>query len=237
MTIPEMKERKKELGYTYTQIAELSGVPLSTVNKVFNGVTTSPRYDTLYALEQVLGVSPNMYIREAETHYVVKQQGDYTLTDYYQIPDDIRVELIDGTFYNMTAPTSPHQLIAGFIHAKLLGHVIANKGLCLPMISPLDVQLDSDEKTMVQPDVIIMCDRDKIINRCIYGAGNWSLIFRKCMSIYGFCMRGMQRLDFCSNIMKGAAKQPSTAILQHLITKGIFTYPNTSLIASRYTTH
>lgn len=170
MTIQEMKERKKELGYTYAQIAELSGVPLGTVQKVFNGATSAPRYETLRALEQLLGESHDMYIREGQNIYGSKKQGEYTLEDYYEIPDDIRVELIDGVFYNMTAPTSPHQLIAGYIHARLLGYAMEKKGPCLPMISPLDVQLDCDDKTMVQPDVVIICDRDKIINRCIYGA-------------------------------------------------------------------
>ena len=32
MTIQEMQERKRELGYTYAQIAELSGLPLGTVH-------------------------------------------------------------------------------------------------------------------------------------------------------------------------------------------------------------
>ena len=39
MTIAEMKERKIQLGYTNEMIAELSGVPLSTVQKIFAGVT------------------------------------------------------------------------------------------------------------------------------------------------------------------------------------------------------
>ena len=34
----------------------------------------------------------------------------------------------------------------------------------------MDVQLDCDDRTMVQPDVLVVCDRDKIIKRCIYGA-------------------------------------------------------------------
>ena len=38
MTVQEMRERKKELGYTYSQIAELSGVPLGTVQKVLGPV-------------------------------------------------------------------------------------------------------------------------------------------------------------------------------------------------------
>lgn len=170
MTIQEMMERKKELGYTYARLAELSGVPLGTVQKIFSGATASPRYDTLKALEQILGKPQNSYVREPQPAYMAKKQGEYTLEDYYNIPDDIRVELIDGVIYDMTAPTSPHQLIAGFIHAKLLGHVMYSKGMCLPMISPLDVQLDCDEKTMVQPDVVIVCDRDKITERCVYGA-------------------------------------------------------------------
>lgn len=35
MTIQEMKDKKKEKGYTYAQIANLSGVPLGTVQKTF----------------------------------------------------------------------------------------------------------------------------------------------------------------------------------------------------------
>ena len=53
MNIQEMKEKKKEKGYTNEQIAELSGVPLGTVQKIFGGTTTSPRYDTLKALEKI----------------------------------------------------------------------------------------------------------------------------------------------------------------------------------------
>lgn len=34
----------------------------------------------------------------------------------------------------------------------------------------MDVQLDCDAHTMVQPDVMVVCDREKILNRCIYGA-------------------------------------------------------------------
>ena len=53
MTVEEMKKRKQEKGYTYAQIAELSGVPLGTIQKIFSGETVSPRYDTLQALEQL----------------------------------------------------------------------------------------------------------------------------------------------------------------------------------------
>ena len=54
MTIEEMKSRKSELGYTNETIAELSGVPLGTVQKIFAGETKSPRYDTIQKLEKLL---------------------------------------------------------------------------------------------------------------------------------------------------------------------------------------
>lgn len=170
MTIQEMKERKTELGYSNALLAKLSGVPLGTLQKIFSGATTAPRYDTLSALERVLGKQEDSGISETAAPYLTKKQGEYTLEDYYRIPDEYRVELIDGVIYDMAAPTSTHQLIAGTVFAKLYNHVIANKGSCLPMISPLDVQLDCDNKTMIQPGVIIVCDRDKVINRCVYGA-------------------------------------------------------------------
>ena len=54
MTIAEMKKRKKELGYSNEDISRLSGIPLSTVCKVFSGATASPRRTTILALEAIL---------------------------------------------------------------------------------------------------------------------------------------------------------------------------------------
>lgn len=54
MTLEKMKERKIELGLTNEMVAELSGVPLGTVHKIFAGKTKAPRRETLLALEAVL---------------------------------------------------------------------------------------------------------------------------------------------------------------------------------------
>ena len=62
MNLEQMRAKKKELGYTYEQIAERSGVPLGTVQKVFGGVTSSPRYDTLRALERVFEEKERLYL-------------------------------------------------------------------------------------------------------------------------------------------------------------------------------
>ena len=66
MTIEEMKQRKKELGYTCARLSELSGVPLSTVQKIFSGATPSPRYGTLLSLESLLANAASLFVHQAE---------------------------------------------------------------------------------------------------------------------------------------------------------------------------
>ena len=192
MTIEEMKERKRSLGYTYQDIAELSGVPLGTVQKIFGNVTKSPRRETILALEKVLLPQKHAFsyreimeadstggaVSEATSPYASavseKKQGEYTLEDYYALPEDHRAELIDGVLYDMTSPTTTHQTIALQISHQMLMQCDDHEG-CEVYISPVDVQLDCDDRTMVQPDVVILCDGDKDVNRCIYGAPDFVL--------------------------------------------------------------
>lgn len=138
----------------------------------FSGVTDSPRYDTPDALHRAFDSSDTQpdLVREASGTYGSKQQGEYTPDDYYALPDDLRVELIDGVFYKMSSPTTIHQLIISLIWKDLWDYIEEKKGGCLPFASPVDVRLDRDDRTILQPDVLIVCDRNKIIRRCIYGA-------------------------------------------------------------------
>ncbi|MBO4288610.1 MAG: Uma2 family endonuclease [Lachnospiraceae bacterium] len=99
-----------------------------------------------------------------------KKPGEFTLEDYYALPDDQRVELIDGTFFVMEAPGTLHQGLSAEIYGQLRDHIRDKKGSCLPLYAPIDVQLDCDNRTMVEPDVLVLCDRSKLIRRCIYGA-------------------------------------------------------------------
>lgn len=98
------------------------------------------------------------------------RQGTYTLEDYLKLPDDQRVELIDGVFYDMSAPYPVHQDIC-----FMLGHYFQNfidkkGGPCLVLPSPVDVQLDKDDRTIVEPDLCIVCKPEIVTGPRIYGA-------------------------------------------------------------------
>ena len=178
MTIEEMKKRKKELGYSNKMISELSGVPESTVQKVFSGETSSPRYDTIMALEELLSPTDTlMTVNEPKPAYNVFPgvaiddfYGEKNLDDWEALPEGARVELIDGRFYDMGEPTSVHELIIGELSFLLQSYIKKNGGKCKTFMSHEGVQLDRDNKTLVVPDILVVCDRDQITRKWVVGS-------------------------------------------------------------------
>ena len=67
MKADDLKRKKEEAGMTTATLSKLSGVPVGTINKILNGETKSPRYDTLSALEQALDSvrKPSKEVRES----------------------------------------------------------------------------------------------------------------------------------------------------------------------------
>ena len=171
MTIYELECRRKELGYSYETIAMLSGVSERQVEELFSEqVSKTVTYAERVAIEQILKEPDKNMVREAQTTYFTKKQGQFTLEDYETLPDDVRAELIDGVLYEMNAPTFSHQKLILEIAIMLKNYIVKNKGKCEVICAPFDVQLDCDDKTMVEPDVMIVCEKDKITNRCLVGA-------------------------------------------------------------------
>jgi len=107
-------------------------------------------------------------IREgAEQEYEVSL---YTYEDYLTWPDDERWELIDGQAIKMYAPTIQHQRISGNI---LFEFKLYLKGKpCEAFHAPVDVLFSVGEgaDTVLQPDILVICDRDKLEPRAVKGA-------------------------------------------------------------------
>ena len=181
----QIKDLKKQLGITNAHLADISGVPLSTIQKVLGNTTSAPRQKTLRKLETALlfeyshsGIPTSVSsAKEAKEQNLLKEAPApyhtstdpgriHTIQDYYALPADRRAELIDGVFYDMAAPDGVHQDILLILGSMFRDHIRKNKGECKVYVAPRDVQLDpGDDKTIVQPDILIVCDRNKITDK------------------------------------------------------------------------
>ena len=102
----------------------------------------------------------------------------HTYADYCSWPDDVRYELIDGVAYAMgPAPVRRHQGILGEIFRQV-ANILAGSS-CRPYIAPFDVRLpkadeiDAAVDTVVQPDLVVICDRAKLDDKGCRGAPDW----------------------------------------------------------------
>jgi Uma2 family endonuclease len=99
----------------------------------------------------------------------------HTYADYLQWPEDVRYELIDGVAYLMSpGPDLAHQDVAGEIYYQL--RQALGDSPCRAYIAPLDVRLpkggERDElvDTVVQPDVMVVCQLERLDRRGVRGA-------------------------------------------------------------------
>jgi Uma2 family endonuclease len=103
----------------------------------------------------------------------------HTYGDYLEWSRDYGDEIIDGVAY-VREPPSPSPIHQELVVELWLELRCALEGRsCRVYVAPLDVRLprssESDEKieTVVQPDVLIVCDRGKTDERGVRGAPDW----------------------------------------------------------------
>lgn len=99
----------------------------------------------------------------------------YTYGDYVTWPEGERVELIDGQVFAMSpAPSRIHQKVLGAFHSRFEAQLRGKT--CEVYIAPFDVRLpkgdEADEEidTVVQPDMTVVCDPNKLDDRGVRGA-------------------------------------------------------------------
>lgn len=101
------------------------------------------------------------------------QGRTYTIEDIYALPEGQRAELIDGQIYMMAPPRTIHQRISGALHTAINQHIKSQEGSCEVFAAPFAVFLIKDGKNYVEPDISVICDKDKIDDRGCNGAPDW----------------------------------------------------------------
>ena len=107
----------------------------------------------------------------------IKADQIYSYADYLSWPEDERWEIIEGRAYALAAPSREHQGIS----AELVFHI---KGFlrgkdCKVYAAPFDVILDpkllknEEKRNVVQPDVSVICDKNKLTKNGCEGAPDW----------------------------------------------------------------
>lgn len=91
----------------------------------------------------------------------IPKGGGHTKEDYLSLPDDLRVELIDGVFYEMASPTVPHQTVLLEIAKQIDDCIDRHDAPCIVVIAPSDVELGNKGDTIVQPDVYVRCKKGR----------------------------------------------------------------------------
>jgi Uma2 family endonuclease len=108
----------------------------------------------------------------------IRDQNHHTYGDYRTWGDEDRYELIDGVAYAMSpAPLRIHQEVAGEIYRQTANTL--EGAPCRALIAPLDVRLpkagEADDRvdTVLQPDVLVVCEPNKLDEHGVRGAPDW----------------------------------------------------------------
>ena len=93
-----------------------------------------------------------------------------TMEQYEALPENRRAEVFEGVVYDMASPSQEHQTILTELLFSLRNYVRDKGGKGSVFPAPFDVKLDDNPLTIVQPDLMIVCDKDKLDGKRCNGA-------------------------------------------------------------------
>lgn len=93
-----------------------------------------------------------------------------TAEDYWNLPDGVRAELIDGMLWDLASPSRKHQEIVSELHYRFKSHIDVHGGSCKVYPAPFAVNLFADDSTFVEPDISVVCNPAKLSDRGCEGA-------------------------------------------------------------------
>ncbi len=121
------------------------------------------------------------------------QEKVYTTDDIYALPDGQRAELIEGQIYNMAPPNRIHQEISGSLYHAIRSYIDSKHGECKVYAAPFAVFLNKDSLNYVEPDISVICSKDKLNEKGCNGAPDW---------IIEIVSPGSTRMDYFIKLFK-----------------------------------
>ena len=97
----------------------------------------------------------------------------YTAEDYFALPDGVRAELIGGVFYDMAPPNWKHQRILFKLSRIIADRIEKIHPECEVVIAPYAVKLRDDRDDYFEPDISVICDREKLKDWGCEGPPDW----------------------------------------------------------------
>ena len=85
-------------------------------------------------------------------------------------PENVRAEIFDGQISYMARPSQSHQIISMELSTVLNTYLKSKNGSCRVFHAPFDVKLSDTPLTIVQPDLMIICDKNKLDGKRCNGA-------------------------------------------------------------------
>ena len=121
------------------------------------------------------------------------EQKSYTVDDIEALPEGERAELIDGQIYYMASPNTRHQRLVGDFFYKIKQYIESKNGDCEVFPAPFAVYINKDKNNYVEPDISVICDKDKINDKGCNGAPDW---------IIEVVSHGSRTMDYYRKLMK-----------------------------------
>ena len=97
-----------------------------------------------------------------EINMQLANKHDFTVDNIEDLTKDMRAELIDGQIFYFATPSLEHQELLGNLYYILRSYIEEHDGSCNVYVAPVSVWLNQDNKTYLEPDVIVVCDPDKL---------------------------------------------------------------------------
>lgn len=117
-----------------------------------------------YEVAKIVPCEERSVVAEEAANYIYNDRWKVSYEEFLKMVEnsDLRYEYIDGEVYLLPSPVYSHQVVVGEIIAAFYNWFKEKK--CRPLTSPFDVTLikGKDNINVVQPDIIVICDTDKI---------------------------------------------------------------------------